>query len=201
MFDPTLYADKTITIAGLGNIGSHTALALARMGLCRFKLYDFDTIEAHNLSSQAYSMRDVGKGKVETIALAMRALNPSVQLELHNEPCTGAGANCDILISAVDNLDARRAMAAGISQDTFVVDGRMGGGQIEVHSQPASAWGSTIPSSADDDPCGARFISYTSYIIAGLIANNVKRHLRGERVAKRILLHVDTLQSIIENTV
>ena len=198
MFDPTQYdADSAhITIAGLGNIGSHTALALARMGLRHFALYDFDTVEAHNLASQAYSVRDVGKLKVDAISTQMRALNPAIEIEKRAERYGGIGGT-SILISAVDNLEARREMAAHSGAGTFVIDGRMGGGQIEVHSQYAPDWAATIPAAADDDPCGARFISYTSYLIAGLIANNVKRHLRGERVAKRILLHADTLQSEI----
>lgn len=197
MFDPSQYPHLRVSIAGLGNIGSHTALALARMGLPRFKLYDFDVVEPHNLASQAYSAHDVGKPKVEAIAEYMRALNPGVQLELHTEKCTGAGANCDIFISAVDSVEARKEIAAGLAEIAFVIDGRVGGGQLEVYSQPASEWAATIPETADEDPCGMRFISYTSYLIAGLIANNVKRHLKGERLAKRIMLHVDTLQSII----
>ena len=76
----------------------------------------------------------------------------------------------------------------------MVVDGRMGGGQIEVHAQRASEWGATLVDEADSDPCGARYISYTSYIIAGLIANNVKRFLQGETYPYRILMHCDTLE-------
>src|SRR3990167_10223595 len=131
MFDPTQYdADSAhITIAGLGNIGSHTALALARMGLRHFALYDFDTVEAHNLASQAYSVRDVGKRKVDAIAAQMRALNPAIEIEKHAERYGGI-CGTSILISAVDNLEARREMAAHSGAGTFVIDGRMGGGQI-----------------------------------------------------------------------
>ena len=163
------------------------------MGLRRFTLYDFDTVEEHNLASQAYSAADVGQLKVEAIKNHMLALNPEARVTWHNEPYKGQVAD-DVVISAVDSLDARRTIAEGLRDSgAFVVDGRMGGGQIEVHSQPASEWAATIPDEASSDPCGARYISYTSYIIAGLIANNVKRHLSGESVAKRILMHADTL--------
>lgn len=202
MFDPNEYRDVRITIAGLGNIGSHTALALARMGLRKFDLFDFDIVEEHNLSSQAYTMRDVGRQKTDAIAGQMRTLNPQAEITTWPVACNGGiPTTRQIFVSAVDNLEARRVIASNLAADTFVIDGRMGGGQIEVHSQLASEWAVTIPANADDDPCGARYISYTSYIIAGLIANNVKRHLRGERVAKRILMHADTLQLIVEHNV
>lgn len=196
MFDPSLYQDRVITIVGLGNIGSHTALALARMGLRNFELYDFDRIESHNLSSQAYKVADIGKLKTAATAEAMRELNPEAQITIHSEEFRGA-RGVDILVSAVDSLEARRTIAANIDAQTRVVDGRMGGGQIEVHTQRGSEWAATIPAEADTDPCGARYISYTSYLIAGLIANNVKRILRNEPVKARILMHADTLQIIV----
>lgn len=192
MFDPER-VNAHITIAGLGNIGSHTALALARMGIKRFSLFDFDSIEEHNLSSQAYALEEVGQKKVDAIAIAMRRLNPAVEIETHDAPFTGKEMKGTILISAVDSMEARRTIAAGLP-DVYVVDGRMGGGQIEVWSQKAAEWPRTLEKDGDTDPCGARFISYTSYIIAGLIANNVKRHLLKQRVTSRILLHTDTLE-------
>ncbi len=193
IFDPYQFRDVTITIAGAGNIGSHAALALARMGLRKFVIYDADTVEAHNLSSQAYCPADVGQLKVDMLAEHMQAVNPLVYVDARAEMYEGARCG-PLLISAVDNLESRRAMAANVPPDTFVVDGRMGGGQIELHSQRAADWAATIPETASDDPCGARFISYTSYIMAGLVANQVKRHLLGQRLASQILMHADTLE-------
>lgn len=197
MFDPALYAQHTIVIAGLGNIGSHTALALARMGLRKFELYDFDTVEVHNLSSQAYDYNDVGRLKTEATADKMRALNPHAQITVHNERYTGQTVG-RIVVSAVDSIEIRKEICAGLPAGVHVVDGRMGGGQIEVHTQRSEKWGDTLQVVADDDPCGARYISYTSYLIAGLIANNVKRILRNEPVKATILAHADTLQLITQ---
>lgn len=197
LFDPERHADTRIIIAGLGNIGSHTALALARMGIKHFTLYDFDTIEAHNLSSQAYKVDDVGTVKTDALAGMMRALHHEIEIETVLAPFTGKEieqAADFILISAVDSMEARREIAKNLPQGLMVIDGRMGGGQIEVWSQLSQEWGATLTRDGDDDPCGARYISYTSYIIAGLIANQVKRHLEKQKVAPRILMHVDTLE-------
>lgn len=168
------------------------------MGLKNFMLFDFDDIEAHNLSSQSYPVSDVGRAKCLSLHDQILAVNPDAQVSLYNQAFTGREQQGSILISAVDSMETRRIIAAGLPEGTYVVDGRMGGGQIEVWSQDASAWPQTLTRDGDTDPCSARYISYTSVIIAGLIANNVKRHLMEQKVASRILMHVDTLELIVE---
>lgn len=197
LFDPERHTDTRIVIAGLGNIGSHTALALARMGIKHFTIYDFDEIESHNLSSQAYQVDDIGRSKANALAEMMRALHHEIKIETVLAPFTGKEieqASNMILISAVDSMEARREIAKNLPEGLMVIDGRMGGGQIEVWSQLSQEWGATLTRDGDSDPCGARYISYTSYIIAGLIANQVKRHLEKQKVAPRILMHMDTLE-------
>lgn len=162
------------------------------MGLRDFTLYDFDTVEAHNLASQAYSVRDVGKLKITAIAKDMRALNPDVVITKRKKAFRAGCEHGDIVVCAVDSLAERRIIKEALRGDPFVVDGRMGGGQVEVWAQKASAWG--IPEAAGDDPCAARYISYTSYIIAGMIANTVKRYLQGESVWGMVLLHTNTME-------
>lgn len=196
IFDPSQFDNTSITIAGLGNIGSHMALALTRMGLNHFTLFDFDEIEEHNLSSQSYFISDVGRAKGTALVEQMLALNPNVHVNAISMPFTGAEQDGQILISAVDSMETRREICVNLPPDTFVFDGRMGGGQIEVWSQPASEWVATLEKDGDSDPCGARYISYTSYVIAGLIANNVKRYLLKQKFAKKILMHMDTLELI-----
>lgn len=198
IFDPEQFENTTITIAGLGNIGSHSALAIARMGLKHFQIWDFDKVEAHNLSSQAYDLDDMSGNKIAACSRKMHLINPVVHVDIHGEPFTGDKMVGQILISAVDSMEIRREIASKLPDDVFVIDGRMGGGQIEVWSQLSQDWGKTLTKDGDTDPCGARYISYTSYIIAGLIANQVKRHLLKERIAKKILFHTNTLEIIRE---
>lgn len=46
--------EKSVTILGLGGLGSNVAIALARMGLGIFHLVDYDIIEKSNLNRQYY---------------------------------------------------------------------------------------------------------------------------------------------------
>lgn len=164
------------------------------MGIKRFSLFDFDSIEEHNLSSQAYALEEVGQKKLDALAVAMQRLNPAIELDKHDMAFSGKEMQGSILISAVDSMEARREIAKNVPPAVMVFDGRMGGGQIEVWSMLAKDWPGTLEKEADTDPCGARFISYTSYIIAGLIANNVKRYLMKQKFPATILAHTDTLE-------
>src|SRR3990167_5666197 len=67
LYDPAQYADKRVALVGVGTIGSHLALTLARMRV-PFTMYDHDTIEEHNIATQAYTRRDIGRYKVDAIA-------------------------------------------------------------------------------------------------------------------------------------
>lgn len=197
IFDPSEYENVSIAIIGLGNIGSNAAIVLARLGLRNFILIDHDHVEAHNLSSQSYTVKDNGKSKAESLAKQLMAINPLCKLDVRIAEYAGEVLDASILISAVDSMAIRKSICDAMATNgyaPFVIDGRAGGAQIEVHSQPASEWGSTLVEDADTDPCGARFVCYASTIIGGFIANQVKRHLKGDTVKSRVLFHADTYQ-------
>lgn len=72
-----------VAIAGLGGIGSNVVMTLARMGVGRFHLADFDTFELVNVNRQFGAGVDTkGRPKVEVIAEELRRVNPSVEIEL-----------------------------------------------------------------------------------------------------------------------
>ena len=55
---------KTITLAGVGGIGSYVGFLLARLKPDRLYLYDSDVVEQANMSGQLYGSNDLGQGKV-----------------------------------------------------------------------------------------------------------------------------------------
>jgi len=201
LFNPAEHKERHVTIVGLGNIGSHTAQAMARMGVKNFTLYDFDTVEEHNLASQAYTVSDLGVLKTTATSLAITALQPGAVVQIVDAAFTGKENVTDILIIAVDSMVARKEIQEQLNVDgknPFVIDGRMGGGQVEVRAMMCKQWGDTFSSHPDTDECSARYISYTSYVIAGMITNTLKRVLQNERYTSRIIMHVDTYDIITE---
>lgn len=169
------------------------------MGIQNITVFDDDVVEAHNLASQAYRVVDLGKPKVFALMEQALQLQTEIKFTAHNKKFVAEELKAgDILVSAVDSMEARREISAVLPSGVYVIDGRMGGGQIEVWSQDRTDWPATLTRDGDSDPCSARYISYTSYIIAGLIANQVKRKLMNERMATRILMHANTLEMIVE---
>lgn len=103
----------TVGIAGCGGLGSNAAVALVRAGVGHLILADHDVVEASNLNRQHYFQQDIGKKKVETLAAHLRAINPDVELVLHNieltpENVPGIYADADLLIEAFDSADSKR---------------------------------------------------------------------------------------------
>lgn len=196
IYNPADFADKEVTIIGLGNIGSHTALALARMGVAKLSLVDFDTVEDHNLSSQAYTIPQVGENKTSALVSLIGAISDA-EVTIYTEPYKHHIPVGDFTVIAVDSMETRHDIARDLVQyypHTHVIDGRMGGGQIEVHNGSVTDWMETLTASADTDECSARYISYTSYIIAGAIANTLKRLLKSETVPTSMWMHTDTME-------
>ena len=108
-FDATTVKD-TITIIGVGAVGSHIATTLARLGFEVVHLYDFDKVEAHNITNQNYDQEDIGLPKVSACAKHMRAINPDMRVVEHDHAFEIR--MCDTLAGhvflCVDNIDLRR---------------------------------------------------------------------------------------------
>lgn len=65
-WDQTIIEKQVCLVLGCGGIGSSVAFALARLGVARIILWDFDTVDTTNLNRQIlFHTADVGKPKVE----------------------------------------------------------------------------------------------------------------------------------------
>lgn len=99
-----------VGIVGLGSVGGLVAETLARMGVGRLRLMDFDVVERHNLDRLVHaSESDVGRPKVDVAAeqLRLHATAPAVDIEPLSlsvvEPDGfQAALDCDLIFSCVD---------------------------------------------------------------------------------------------------
>ena len=57
----------TVAICGLGGLGSNIAISLARSGIGKLILIDFDTVDITNLHRQQYKASQVGLPKAEAL--------------------------------------------------------------------------------------------------------------------------------------
>ena len=85
--DPAVLAvlrQSSVGIAGAGGLGSNVAVALARAGIGRLVIADFDRIEPSNLNRQQYFVDQVGERKVEALRENLLAINPYSLYEIHD---------------------------------------------------------------------------------------------------------------------
>lgn len=98
---------------GAGGLGSPAALYLAAAGIGTLGLVDADRVDASNLQRQIlYGSNDVGESKVEKAAARLRAMNPGVEIVVHDIRFTSANAKeiiapYDVIIDGSDNFPTR----------------------------------------------------------------------------------------------
>jgi sulfur carrier protein ThiS adenylyltransferase len=71
----------TVGIMGLGGLGSVVAGALARIGVGKLILADFDVVEPSNLNRQQYSILQIGIRKTKALKENLLQMNPFIVIE------------------------------------------------------------------------------------------------------------------------
>lgn len=104
-------SDK-VAVAGLGGLGSHVAVCLARCGIGCLRLIDFDRVEASNIHRQYYFPRQMGRYKVEALKEILLEINPRLEIETVNARLTAATIpeilqNCPVIVEALDRPESK----------------------------------------------------------------------------------------------
>ena len=90
-----------VAIAGLGGVGGAHLLTLARLGVSRFSISDFDDFDVHNMNRQAGAfMSNMGQSKLSTMARMALDINP--EIELRQFPKGVQPDNVDDFLDGVD---------------------------------------------------------------------------------------------------
>jgi tRNA A37 threonylcarbamoyladenosine dehydratase len=108
-----LFASHVVVI-GLGGVGSWTAESLARSGVGKLTIVDFDLICVTNANRQLHALRGTtGKPKSQVMAERLRLINPRCEVlpraEFYNAAASEAllAGEPDLVIDAIDNLAAK----------------------------------------------------------------------------------------------
>lgn len=72
-----------VAIAGMGGVGGEHLLTLARLGVGRFRIADYDTFDIANMNRQAgAAVSTVGRPKAQVMAELARDINPGLDLDV-----------------------------------------------------------------------------------------------------------------------
>jgi sulfur carrier protein ThiS adenylyltransferase len=96
----------TVGIAGAGGLGSNCAVALARSGIGKLIIADFDTIDESNLNRQYYFYNQIGEKNIKKINPATEIIIHDIKLDEKNIP--NIFSSCDIIIEAFDIAEMKQ---------------------------------------------------------------------------------------------
>lgn len=99
---------KTITLAGVGGIGSYVGFLLARLKPAGLYLYDPDIVEQANMSGQLYGSGDLGQAKVSSLHRMLQVYANYYNSVAYQERFTAESEATDIMICGFDNMEARK---------------------------------------------------------------------------------------------
>ena len=191
-----------VAIIGAGSVGGFTALALAKMGVTSFTIYDNDVVDTHNISNQFFAKESLDTPKVVAIAQELRRYCPTaVDVEVFNEFYSGQSLDKhDVVIVATDNIEGRAAALEASVKSTkclLFIDGRMGAETLRTFAfNPSVAvnrvkyYNDYIDGVANEElPCTARTIVYNVLMVASLLASYVKKFVNGESIPFQVLFN------------
>ena len=102
-----------VLVIGAGGLGSPALLYLAAAGVGTLGIVDDDTVDLSNLQRQViHGVADVGRPKIESARDAIAALNPLVEVRLHNVRLDASNAlelfaGYDLILDGADNFATR----------------------------------------------------------------------------------------------
>ena len=123
----------TVSVFGIGGVGSFAAEALVRSGVGRLILVDYDRICVTNINRQLHAMKGtLGKPKVEVMAERLRLINPDATIETRAEFYAAETSTRllvpepDVVIDAIDNVAAKMHLIATCVRDRLRIVSAMG---------------------------------------------------------------------------
>ena len=75
----------TVAVCGLGGLGSNIAISLARAGVGKLILIDFDKVDLSNLNRQQYKADQIGMEKTKALEENLKEMTPYIEVETHFE--------------------------------------------------------------------------------------------------------------------
>lgn len=106
-----------ILIFGIGGVGSYLTEALARSGVGKLTLVDFDTVAVHNINRQIHALTStVGQKKVDLMKERIADINPQCDVRIFAERVTAAEVSSfftprpDYICDAIDDVPAKIAI-------------------------------------------------------------------------------------------
>ena len=112
-------SSATVAICGLGGLGSNIAIALARAGIGKLLLIDFDRVNITNLHRQQYKANQIGRCKADALVENLLEIAPYTEIQavtakITEENFTDLLKDADIVCEAFDNAESKAMLVNGV---------------------------------------------------------------------------------------
>ena len=113
------FVTATVAVCGLGGLGSNIAFALARAGVGRLILIDYDRVDITNLHRQQYKANQIGRYKTEALAENLIEIAPYTEIKTLTEKLTEDNLtdllkDAAIVCEALDRAEAKAMLVNGV---------------------------------------------------------------------------------------
>ena len=125
------FSIATVAVCGLGGLGSNIAISLARAGIGKLILIDFDRVDITNLHRQQYKASQIGRYKTEALSENIKEIAPYIELETHTIRVSESNAEdllckADIICEAFDNAECKAMLVNTVLEtmpDKYLISG------------------------------------------------------------------------------
>ena len=123
------FSSATVAICGLGGLGSNIAIHLARAGIGKLILIDFDRVDITNLHRQQYKANQIGLYKADALAENLLEIAPyteikTVTAKITEENFADLLKEADVVCEAFDNAESKAMLVNGVLEqlpECFIV--------------------------------------------------------------------------------
>jgi hypothetical protein len=187
-------ATEPLNIIGVGATGSWIGLLAAKMGILKFRVWDPDVVEDHNLPNQIYDLEHIGKSKVDSFEAVVTRFNPAIEVDKHE--CYFTSKQKDLLqgplVLTVDTMSARKEIYDAFYlnwQIQKIFETRLGFDYAEVNIidnqdiDQLEEWKSNLLDDKDipDGPCNLRTCTTLVSLISSFTVHNICSMFSAER--------------------
>lgn len=125
-------ASKHVAVFGLGGVGGYCAETLARAGIGKLTIIDFDTVSKSNINRQIVALNStVNLKKTDVTAQRLKDINPDIELIIVNDFYTNEDSiidGVDFVADAIDTLRAKISLLESCYKKGIPVISSMGAG-------------------------------------------------------------------------
>lgn len=116
-----VFSGATVAVCGLGGLGSNISISLARAGIGRLILIDFDRVDITNLNRQQYKANQIGRYKTEALRENLLEIAPFLSVQTHTVRMTQENSadllkDADVICEAFDDPQAKAMLVDTVSE-------------------------------------------------------------------------------------